>query len=200
MNRPNFTDPAAIQSWDAYFAEVDGLLRPMGDQGQELLGEELRTHLADGYMAQPGDSEATRLQAAIARLGKPADYLHPMVAGAILEGATRTYNPLTIAKGLFHSLLAGSRYAVIGLLFGIGYMLLAGFVLMTVLKPFWSRHVGLLQDASGNLAFGFKSNVEGTRDLLGWWSIPVSLAAAVLLYVVLTRALRRFRPGRHQRE
>lgn len=179
--KPSYTTP-----WDT---------TPLGDQGIEL-ADELRAHLADGYAAQTGTSEQTRLQAAIARLGKPSDYLQPMVAGAILEAGTRTYNPATISKGLFHTVLSGSRYAVTGGLFAIGYLLLSAFVLMTLLKPFWSEHVGLLQDASGNLTFGIISDVAGTRDLLGWWSMPISLAGAVLLYVVLTRALRRLRPGR----
>lgn len=195
MNRPNFADPAAAKAWDTYFAEVDSLLRPIGTQGEEL-GEDLRTHLADSFASQQGASEHLRLQAAIAKLGKPVEYLQPMVAGTILEDATRTYNPLTIGKGLFHTVLAGSRYALTGSLFALGYLLLAAFVLMTLLKPFWSDHVGLLQDGSGNLTFGIASDAAGTRDLLGWWSMPISLAAAALLYFVLTRALRRFRPGR----
>ena len=111
MNRPNFTQPEAGQAWDAYFAEVDALLALTGDQAADL-ADELRMHLADSFAALAGPDELTRLDTAIARLGKPAAYLKPVVAAALLETGTQTYNPILIGRGLWHGILAGSRLAM----------------------------------------------------------------------------------------
>lgn len=194
MSRPDFSDPAAGLLWDEYFERVDALLRWAGEGGREL-GADLRTHLAESFRSGDNLPEADALAAAIDRLGDPGDYLLPMIANTMLESGTRSYNPVDIAGGLYHTILAGSRRAVTATLFAIGYTMIAVFIAIAVLKPFWSNHVGLMQDAAGNVSFGVQSEA-GVRDLLGWWTLPLSLGAAALLYILLTRVLRGWGPGR----
>ena len=40
------------------------------------------------------------------------------------------------------------------------------------------------------------ADTDGARDLLGWWSIPLSLLLAAILYVALTKGLRALRRRR----
>lgn len=192
---PTLTDPAARLLWKAYFAEVDHLLaRAPSDMAS--LRDDLAAHLAESMAAAHVGSERDRLEAALVRLGRPIDYLRPILSDELIERGTRTYSPLIIARGLGHAVLAGSRRAAIASAFGLGYLLLGIFAAAAVLKPFWSDHVGLFRHADGTLSAGIVSGDVGGHELLGWASIPLALAMAGLLYVGLTRGLRAVRQRR----
>ena len=192
---PAFADPAARRRWDGYFADVDRLLARAGADAAELRGD-LEAHVLDSMAAIADGGELERLELALARLGRPADYLRPLLADELIERGTRTYSPMTIARGLSYSVLAGSRRAVIGLGFGFGYLMLAIFVGMAVLKPLWGEHVGVFRNADGTIIAGIVAPSAGARELLGWWSIPIALLLAALLYIALTKGLRAVRDRR----
>lgn len=192
---PAFTDPAARRRWDAYFSEVDRLLARADADVAEMRGD-LEAHVVDSMAAASGGNEGERLDAALSRLGRPIDYLRPLLADEMLERGTRTYSPITIARGLSYAVMAGSRRAVIGLAFGLGYLLLAIFTGMALLKPLWGEHVGVFRYADGTVSAGIVAQSDGARELLGWWSIPIALLLAALLYVALTKGLRALRQRR----
>lgn len=192
---PAFTDPAARRRWDAYFSEVDRLLARADADVAEMRGD-LEAHVVDSMAAASGGNEGERLDAALSRLGRPIDYLRPLLADEMLERGTRTYSPITIARGLSHAIMAGSRRAVIGFAFGLGYLLLAIFTGMALLKPLWGEHVGVFRYADGTVSAGIVAQSDGARELLGWWSIPIALLLAALLYVALTKGLRALRQRR----
>lgn len=189
---PAFADPAARHRWEGYFAEVDRLLSRAGTDGTELR-DDLKAHVADSMGATSGGSELERLDAALARLGQPIEYLRPLLADDLIEQGTRTYSPITIARGLAYAVMAGSRRTAIALAFGIGYLLLAIFTAMAVLKPLWGENVGVFRNADGTISAGIVAQSDGARELLGWWSVPIAVLLAVLLYVVLTKGLRAIR-------
>lgn len=192
---PAFTDPAARRRWDAYFSEVDRLLARADADVAEMRGD-LEAHVVDSMAAASGGNEGERLDAALSRLGRPIDYLRPLLADEMLERGTRTYSPITIARGLSHAIMAGSRRAVIGFAFGLGYLLLAIFTGMALLKPLWGEHVGVFRYADGTVSAGIVAQSDGARELLGWWSIPIALLLAALLYIALTKGLRALRQRR----
>jgi len=189
---PAFTDPDARRRWDAYFSEIDRLLARADADVVELRCD-LEAHVVDSMAAASGGSERERLDAALSRLGRPIDYLRPLLADEMIERGTLTYSPIMIIRGLSHAVMAGSRRAVIGLTFGLGYLLLAIFTSMALLKPLWGGHVGVFRYADGTLNAGIVSQSDGARELLGWWSIPIALLLAALLYVALTKGLRTLR-------
>lgn len=192
---PTFADPAARRCWDSYFAEVDRFLSRAGADAADLRGD-LEAHVADSMAAAPDGSELERLNAALARLGRPIDFLRPVLADELIERGTRTYSPVMIARGLAHAVMAGSRRTAVALAFGIGYLMLATFTAMAVLKPLWGEHVGLFRHADGTISAGIVATSAGARELLGWWSIPIALVLAALLYVALTKGLRALRHRR----
>lgn len=169
------------------------LLSRAGADAAELR-DDLEAHVADSMAASSGGSEMERLDAALSRLGRPIDYLRPLLADELIERGTRTYSPVTIARGISYAVMAGSSRAAIALIFGIGYLSLAIFTGMAVLKPLWGEHVGVFRNADGTIIAGIVARTDGARELLGWWSIPILLAA--LLYVVLTKGLRALRHRR----
>lgn len=192
---PAFADPAARLRWDAYFADVSRSLARAGADAAELRGD-LEAHVADSMAAASGGSELARLDLALSRLGQPADYLRPLLADQMIERGTRTYSPVTIARGLSHSVLAGSRRTVIALGFGLGYLLLAIFAGMAIVKPLWGEHVGVFRNADGTVSAGIVARGDGAQELLGWWSIPIALLLAAVLYIALTKGLRALRHRR----
>ncbi len=192
---PAFTDPAALRRWNAYFSEIDRLL-VRADADVAELRDDLEAHVVDSMAATSGGSEGERLDAALSRLGRPIDYLRPLLADELIERGTLTYSPITIAWGLCYAVMAGSRRAVIGLAFGLGYLLLAIFTGMALLKPLWGEHVGVFRYADGTISAGIVAQSDGARELLGWWSIPIALLLAALLYVALTKGLRTIRQRR----
>ena len=192
---PPFADPAARHRWDDYFGEVDDLLSHAGADAVELR-DDLEAHVADSMAASPDGSELERLDAALSRLGRPIDYLRPLLADELIERGTRTYSPITIARGISCAVMAGSARAAIALIFGIGYLSLAVFTTMAVLKPLWGEHVGVFRNADGTISAGIVARTAGARELLGWWSIPIALLLAALLYVMLTKGLRAVRHRR----
>ncbi|WP_375381680.1 hypothetical protein [uncultured Sphingomonas sp.] len=185
---PVFTDPAARRRWGAYFAEVQRLLARAGTDAVGLR-DDLEAHVADSMAASSG-SELARLDRALSQLGRPADYLRPLLADGLIERGTRRYSQVTIARGLSHAVLAGSRRTAIALGFGFAYLLLAVFAAMAILKPLWGEHVGVFRNADGTISGGIVAHTDGARELLGWWSIPIALLLAALFYVALARGAR----------
>jgi len=191
---PPFNDPAAARTWRDYFAEVERRLVGIDEEDRAELRSDLETHLADSFAAESEErGEADRLASAIRRLGRPADYLRPVLADQLLARGTRTYNPTPIARGLYHSLKLGSTRAATAVGFAFGYIALAIFALMALLKPFWGDHVGLFREPNGTISFGIVGNSSGGEELLGFWIIPISLFVVAVLYIILTRALRSVR-------
>ena len=186
---PAFVDPAAERLWRAYFADVDRIIARSGP-GAEDLREDLRDHLAESYSSEGNGAEVDRLQAAINRLGRPADYLHPLLADELLMHGSRTYHPAPIARGLYHAIRAWSSRALAVTAFALGYLLLAIFTAMALLKPIWPDHIGLFRNPDGTVTFGIVAQTQGAQELLGLWIMPISVAVALLLYVALTRWLR----------
>ena len=176
--------------------DVDRMLVKAGDDAGGVRAD-LERHIVDSLADQPSSStELERLDAALARLGRPVDYLQPLIADALLERGTRTYAPTLIARGLTHAVLAGSTRAATAVVFALGYALLAAFTAMILLKPVWGDHVGLFRRADGLMGFGILADTTGARELLGLWLIPIALIVVGVLYVALTRALRALRARR----
>lgn len=193
---PTFTDPAANRLWEDYFVRVNRLLTHSGADRKELLTD-LEAHVADSLIANTQGAEQSteieRLQSALARLGQPEEYLRPLLADELIDRGTRTYVPLTIIRSLFHAVLAGSRRATIACGFSLGYLCLAIFVAIAVLKPVWRDHVGVFQGENGKIRAGIFSLPGSDQDMLGWWTTPIALLLAALVYVGLTKSLRALR-------
>lgn len=184
-------DAAARALWDAYMEEASQVVADLPPIEREDLLMELASHLADSAMSGAvGHNETDRMRAAIARLGKPRDYLRPMVADSLLERGAATYHPVLLAKGLYQSLFGGLRAFAVGVGFAAGYFLLVVFAVMALFKAAFPRNIGYFIYPDGSRAFGVLANTSGARDALGYWVVPVAILAAAALYVGLTRALR----------
>ena len=185
---PAFTQTEARALWAGYVEEIDRMVALIGPDAAEL-ADDLRMHLADSFASDDDGPEVERLQRAIDLLGRPADFLRPMLADGLIERGTARYSAPLISRGLYHAVRSGSGRALRASLFALGYLLLTIFAAMTVLKPFFGDHIGLIRGTDGSLTFGIVS-AGGGQELLGLWSVPLTLALCALLYIILTRWLR----------
>lgn len=187
---PAFTDREAERRWRLYFERVDRLVGLTGGSAADVR-DELEDHLAESFSLAQEAGEIARLDAAIRRLGEPEDYLRPLVADGLIERATARLDPVALARGLYHAIRLGSARMAVGVAFAIGYLTLFAFIAMALLRPLWGGHVGLYRWPDGTIQFGFLRDTTAAVDLLGDWTIPAVLAASGLIYLSLTRGLRR---------
>lgn len=169
---PDFKDPAARILWDQYFAEADRLIILAGLDGNNLR-DELRAHVMEGMASLAEGSECDRLEISLMRLGDPLDYLPAANRVSVLRRAVSHTLPAVLRR----SIGTVARIAA----FGLAALLLA----MSVLKPVWSRHVGLFRLPDGAISAGILARTDNAQDLIGWWSIPATGILALGLCGVL---------------
>jgi len=201
MNTTNdlFTEPHATTIWNRYCDQVLHASRPLSEHDSQALLLEIKDHLYSNFEQQKGSNEVTRLQVAIEQMGNPDEFIRPLVTDLLFADAARTLNPRTAFSGLVLHLSRGLKAVIVSSLFGVGYLLSVAFLLVAVLKPFSPDTVGLFANAGGSFTLGILDAVpKGSTELLGYWVIPLSLALAILLYVVLTKGLRVLRTNKKE--
>lgn len=186
---PKLSDPNAARIWRDYFARVETMLQPLdADQRLETV-RELKSHVFEHLQQLEGQNEVSNLLDAIEKLGQPEEFLKPVVAGKLLDAATRSYNPRKLFSGLMYKRRLSLGHAVLSLLFAIGYFFLFLFLLIAVFKIPFPDSVGLFQSGPGDYVLGIPGNTTGMTDLLGLWTVPVALLITGILYVGLTKLL-----------
>jgi hypothetical protein len=184
-------DPVAIRIWEQYFKRLARAIRSLDKEQRVELELEVQDHLLQAFRETSGANEAERLLTAMEHLGEPDDFIKPMLADKLLGEASRTFTPKAVFTGLYYYLFGGAKRVLLGSLFGVGYVISFALMAMAVMKVFFPGHVGLLAFADGDWTFGFKLDNSGLKaDVLGYWVIPIGMAAGLLIYSALTRLLR----------
>jgi hypothetical protein len=171
-----------------YLGILRSMLRAMSRETSLDIIEELRSHIVDKATID-GELIPRRVEAALAALGSPAELASQYTTDDLLIRAEVTRSPLRIMDSLFR----WASFSSIGFLVLMGSMFgyFGGFALIicAVLKPFHPYSAGLwrLPDGQFSLRMGFGSVNPESRDLLGWWIVPVGLAAGSGLLTLTTR-------------
>jgi len=172
-----------------YLAILRSRLRAMSRETSLDIIEELRSHIVDKATID-GELIPQRVEAALAALGGPAELASQYTTDDLLIRAEATRSPLRIMDSLFR----WASFSSIGFLVLMGSMFgyFAGFALIVcaALKPFHPYAAGLWRLSNGqfSLRMGFGMVPPASRDLLGWWIIPVGLAAGCGLLTLTTRS------------
>lgn len=189
-----FNNPVTIKIWNQYDQRLEYLLKRINKEEKEEILLEIKGHLWESFRQDLAESEEERLLNAIGRLGEPEIFLRPLIAEKYMNRASRTLRPQDVIKGLYFSLFTGIKKALISFCLGLGYLLVFFLVGMAVLKPFFPNYVGVLSFNDGSLIAGMSYNSSGVKiDYLGFWIIPVASGLAALLYIGLTKFLRKVR-------
>jgi len=192
FDAPEFEEELSARLWENYVDRIEAKLNSLRPTTRREIVQELKTHLLDSIQHDEAEQELVRVLNATEKLGRPEEYLEPIVTDRMIEEGSNTYNPLWIVKGLGRTLTRGVKKTALGLLFGIGYLLALTVFALGLLKPFFPEHVGLFYDPGEEpqrIAFGFLEQTEGMTEMLGYWVIPLSLAVGVLVYGGLTKML-----------
>lgn len=189
-----FNNPVTIKIWNQYDQRLKHLLRKVNKEEKEEILLEIKGHLWESFQQDPAESEEERLLNAISRLGEPEIFLRPLIADKYMTRASRTLSPKDVIKGLYFSLFTGFKKAMISFCLGLGYILVFILAGMAVLKPFFPTYVGVLLFNDGSVTAGMSFNSSGVKiDYLGFWIIPIATGLAVLIYIGLTKFLRKVR-------
>lgn len=178
----------ALRKIENYLDNLRSMLRGMSRETSLDITEELRSHIVDRATIG-GELIPQRVEAALAALGSPAELASQYTTDDLLIQAQVTRSPLHIMDSLFR----WASFSSIGFLVLMGSMFgyFSGFALIicAALKPFHPDAAGLwrLPDGQFSLRMGFGMVPLASKDLLGWWIIPVGLAAGCALLTLTTR-------------
>jgi hypothetical protein len=189
-NQSMFTSREARELWKNYLQQVDALCGALDRRQTADIQMELKAHLLESYIQLTEGDEATRIAAAISKLGRPEEFIPLWVEERLLDGAqagSRTRN-------LFHlfriNAFKSIRQFVVSMLMGFGYLLSFFLFMAAVMKLFYPEHVGFYVSDSGYPILGYVDS-EGFTELLGYWLTPIGLAAAAALQWFLNIVLKR---------
>lgn len=189
MKTLQFTSANAQRVYNDYISRCKRAARILSKKDQEDCLMEVNS-LIYGYLENnKTEDETSDLLTILERIGNPEETLKEVVAIKKTQQAVRSLNPKHIIESLVLNIGKGTFYIIVSLLF-----LLSGvFFLLAVLKLFFYDRVGCYA-GKGALYVGF-SDGKGVEEILGHWFIPVTLAAAFLLYY-LTVLLLKFKNKR----
>jgi hypothetical protein len=189
-----FNNAVTKKIWSQYDKRLHYLLRRTNKEEKEELLLEIKSHLLESFNQDSAESEEERLLNAIDRMGEPEIYLRPLIADKYMSRASKTLSPKDVIKGLYYSLFTGFKKAVISFLLGMGYILVFGLAAIAICKPFFPNYAGVILFNDGSMTAGLSFNSSGVKiDYLGYWVIPIAAGLAVLIYIGLTKYLRKVR-------
>ena len=177
-------DANARAAMAGYFAKVDRALAPLPRTEADEVKAELEAHALDAL------ADASDVNAALAQLGDPDEFLDDLVADRMRARAGRTFRPGDVVAALARSAGSGIAGLALSTLVGIGYAIAAIAIVLGMLKLFAPRGVGVFRLETGELFIGHDEAVRGV-DLLGFWFSPLAIAVGVCLYLALTWAFGR---------
>lgn len=177
---------------DAYLGRLRGRLRGLSGGDVREIVEELRSHVAD----KTGAGEELTPDAVdqiLAGLGSPEELANQYLTDEMLARAEVSRSPLRILESLFRwaTFSVGGFFVLMGTV--LGYLLGGIFMWCGVLKIVHPQTAGLwlIPDGAGDVQvsvrLGFLGPPAGGRELLGWWILPIGLAAGCALVLLTTR-------------
>lgn len=186
-----FKDTNSARIYKDYINRVRNAVKILDKDNQQEVLLEINSHIYEG-VADNSESkeELERLLDVLEKLGQPGVFLKPLVAEKKLEEATKTFNPVKIAKALILNIGNGVSYII----FAVLYLFLFGFLFLVIAKIIDPGNVGLFYRTNDIFILGHYTNSDGVSytqyEQLGNWFIPAMLLSAAVLYVFLTLLLK----------
>jgi uncharacterized membrane protein len=148
--------------------------------------EELRSHIVD-RAREAGELTPQTVSQAIDGLGDLRELAGAYAAERITSQVERRRSPLWMLGAAARLATLSVGGFVLFLVSFTGYGTGISFVLTALLKPFFPDRTGLWVSGSGStfsMHLGFDTRPVVGHELLGWWVIPVCLAAGgVILWL-----------------
>lgn len=181
MNDPRRTDPRV----ESYLSRMRVALRGMPEREIEDVLLELRGHIGERLEAPGADAEGV-----LRALGEPSTLARQYRAENVMERAECSSSPIEV----FHSLYLLRRRSVaafaVAVVAGLGYawaLALGAGSLEKLLAP---GDVGLWHVPGRWVSYVITIDGRGpagSRELLGWWFVPVGLLTGAVLLMATNR-------------
>lgn len=173
-----------------YLQELTAALRSLPPEQVRDIVEELRSHIVE---KTSGDMAPDSVDGVLTALGSPQDLASMYLADDLQVRALASRSPVLVLRSLFRwaSLSFAGFLVLLGSL--VGYFLSASLICCALLKPIHPHTAGLWQipDAgdpySYSIRLGFGSVPGGSKDVLGWWIVPIGLAIGFALFFLTAR-------------
>jgi uncharacterized membrane protein len=186
MNKIVFKTSPAQRIYNDYMARVTKSIAVLSKTDRDEMTMELNSHIHEAVSRADSENELDVLLDVTAGLGVPEEFLKPLVARKKLDQAVHSFNP----KHVFQAITLNLKNGLIYTLFGLLYLFLITFACLIVAKIFFPVNTGLFISNGSFRGFGFISGTDGMTEVLGYWIIPVSAVAALVLYACITLLLR----------
>ncbi|RWW91654.1 HAAS signaling domain-containing protein [Flavobacterium cerinum] len=186
-----FKDNNSTRIYKDYINRVKNSVRILDKDNQQEILLEINSHIYESIKDNSkSKGEVEHLLDVLEMLGSPEIFLKSLVAEKKLEEATKTFNPVKIAKALLLNIGNGFSYIVFTFL----YIFLFGFLFLVIAKIINPENVGLFYRPNDVFILGHYSNSAGISyaqyEKLGNWFIPAMLLLSAVLYVLLTLLLK----------
>lgn len=186
-----FKDNNATRIYKDFINRVKNCSKVLDRDNQQEILLEINSHIYESITDNSGNKgELEHLLDILEMLGSPEVFLKPLIAEKKLEEATRTFNPVKIARALLLNIGNGFSYIVFAFL----YLFLFCFLFLVVAKLINPENVGFFYRPSDIFILGHYSDSNGVSysqyERLGNWFIPVMLLSSVVLYILLTLLLK----------
>ncbi|MGH1336186.1 MAG: hypothetical protein ACRBFS_08665 [Aureispira sp.] len=190
MKLIKFEDPTAQKLYNNYIGQAKKATKVLSSIDQEDILMELNSHIYEAIQ-QKGEehSEIEVVVNIIDQLGVPTEILKPLIADKKMDQATKTFNPIHIAKALLLNITNGVTYVVFALLY---LSLFLGLFLIgaKIMDP---QGVGLFFRSGEFLVLGKSPEVlsnPAVEEVLGHWFIPTIALFTIALYFLITLLLK----------
>ena len=189
-DNPMFTSHVAQDLWVSYLDRVDALCGSLDLRQRTDIQMELKAHLLESYILLKDGDEATRISAAINKLGQPEEFIPLWVEERLLDGAQVGSSARNLVRLFKINVFKSLRQFVVSMLMGFGYLLSFFLFITAIMKLFFPEHIGLYISNTGIPIIGYVDSDEFT-ELLGYWLTPIGLVLAIALQWFLNRLLSR---------
>jgi hypothetical protein len=160
-----------------------GLLALPEDERLSIIAE-IREQIAD--QAGLGAESLTKL---LARLGPPDQLARHFTLNFELAATVNRANPFALLMVVLASATRNLWALAGGLAAALFYVLSAGFAIIALLKPVLPHDTGFWITNRGDIIIGVVTSHSGT-EILGYWIIPLAVAAAILTLLLANALLR----------
>ncbi|HKW61378.1 MAG TPA: hypothetical protein VJN89_02430 [Candidatus Acidoferrum sp.] len=180
-----------------YLAQVRAALRGLPDGEIDDIQRELRSHVIE-----LAGNDAARVDSALESLGDPVDLAKTYRAGNQMVQAECSGSPLVILQGLRHAGRSWLGRFSATVLYVLGYIYVVKLWVVAADKVIASSRTGLWYTPGNVWSLTLVTNGNppaDARELLGWWLIPIGVAAGWALRYVTDRVARWW-VGRYRRQ
>jgi uncharacterized membrane protein len=172
---------------DSYLAELRRCLGELPpDEVHDIL-QEIRGHILERTEAN-GELTEERLVAILKALGRPEQIAPLYQVDSVVAKARGSVSPRLVLRGIHRWSVVSGWGLVLFVLGIVGYSTGFSLMLSALAKVISPDRVGAWI-GGGHFVIGTLTD-PGARDVLGWWLVPVGLAAGALVVLATSRILR----------